>query len=34
MVWAGEDDNGMHTFDIGEFRDNDGRVMVMIVESC
>ncbi|WP_231482727.1 hypothetical protein, partial [Nocardioides sp. URHA0020] len=33
-VWAGDDDNGMHVFDIGEFRDDSRRVLVMIVEGC
>jgi len=33
-VWAGDEHDPMHTFDIAEFRDEDGRVMVMIAESC
>jgi hypothetical protein len=29
-----EDPNPMHTFDLGEYRDEAKRVMVMIVETC
>lgn len=33
-VWRGDDDHGHHTFDIGEFRDDSHRSMVMVVEGC
>lgn len=33
-VLAGTDPDPMHTFELGEFRDERGRVMVIIVERC
>jgi hypothetical protein len=34
QVWDENDPNPMHFFDLGEFRDDAHRAMVMIVEGC